>query len=169
MVMTDGGVGWPGVLGEMGQSHDLAISPVPYKLASDCVTSLQGSPGEAGYDGVDGEQVSCAAGHCTSRPVQPSLHPGTAARAGSGMGTGMGTGTASFLLPRANWGPPATLERRGPGGGRCGAARLSLGKALPPLPAAQLLNPFLLPSPRDRKAPGVPGGRRGPQALVEMW
>lgn len=144
-------MGWLGVLGETG--HD---------VASDRVTSLQGPPGEAGYDGVDGEQVSCAAGHGTNQPVH---HPSIPAQPG----TGTVMGTASFLLPRAKRGPPAPPERRGPGGGRCGIARPSLGEALPPSPAALSLNPFLLPSPRGKKAPGVPGGRRDPQALAERW
>lgn len=37
-----------------------------------------------------------------------------------------GRGSASSLLPRAKRGPPGTPERRGPAGGRCGGAPLSL-------------------------------------------
>lgn len=157
--------GWDGLgcCGKWGKARTWLLHPMTHNLAPDRVTSLQGPPGEAGYDGVDGEQVSCAVAHCTSQPVRPPLHPGTDTQVGPG------TATASSLLPRVKRGPPATPERRGPGGGRYGTARLSLGEALPPSPTAWLLNPFLLPSLRGGKVPGVPGGRRVPQALAARW
>ncbi|XP_074784460.1 uncharacterized protein LOC141971191 [Athene noctua] len=112
---------------------------------------MQGCPGQCGpkgFVGHPGEQGSPGeAGYDGVDGEQVSCATGHRAsqlvqpplHPKMGTGTGTGTGTTSSHLPRVTRGPPAAPGRREPGGGRGG------------------------------KVPGVPGGKRDPQAFAVRW